>query len=141
MGAICHKEDRSRFPLHTRRGEHGHDAGEVRQMRAPGEGIVKDGNVSGVKLKAFDGGRDRMLHRSQMDGHVVAHGNGLPMPVKYCTRVVASFFNVWRKCGSAQRGTHLFGDRMEEILEYLEFGRINPHCKSAPDLDFCPRGI
>ncbi len=62
-----------------------------------------------------------------MHRHVVSHGNDLTTAVENRARVIAALFDVGREGGSLERGSHLFGDGVIEILEDLEFDRIAAH--------------
>jgi hypothetical protein len=55
---------------------------------------------------------------------VIAHGNDLARGIEDGAGVVAALLNVGRKRSAAQRGSHLFGDGMVEILEDFEFDGI-----------------
>ena len=55
-----------------------------------------------------------------MNGHVVAHGEDAARGVKYGAGVIAALFDVGGKCGTTERRSHLFRDRMKEVLENLQ---------------------
>jgi hypothetical protein len=52
--------------------------------------------------------------------------------VKNRTRVVAALLDVRRKRRPAQRGAHLLGDGVIQVLEDLKFDRIAPHEAIVP---------
>jgi hypothetical protein len=58
---------------------------------------------------------------------VVAHRDHLAVAIKYRAGLIAPLFDVGRKRGPPQRGAHLLGNGVEEILEYFEFDRIAGH--------------
>src|SRR5579862_3415063 len=66
-----------------------------------------------------------------MDGHVVAHGEDLAGGVKHGAGVVAPLLDVGRKRGTAQCRSHLFRDRMEEVLENFEANRVDLHRRGS----------
>ena len=47
--------------------------------------------------------------------------------VEYRARVIATLLDVRREGGAPQRSAHLFGNGVEEMLEYLELDRIKAH--------------
>ena len=59
-----------------------------------------------------------------MHWHVIAHRNDFAVTVEDRTGVVATLLDIWRKRSAAQRGTHLFRNRVIEVFENLEFNRV-----------------
>ena len=49
--------------------------GDIRKMRAPGEGIIEDGDVTRGKRYRRDRGLHRHGHGAQVHRHVIAHGD------------------------------------------------------------------
>ncbi len=96
------------------------DDGDVGEVRASAEGIVEHGDVAGREAQIGDGGAHRHRHRTQMHGHVIAHGESVAGGVEERARVVATLFDVGREGGATQRCAHLFGDGVEEMLENFE---------------------
>ncbi len=62
-----------------------------------------------------------------MHGHVIAHGKHVAGGVEERTGVIATLLDVGREGGAAQRGAHLFGDRVKEMLEDLELDGVGGH--------------
>src|SRR4051795_4745928 len=62
-----------------------------------------------------------------MHGHMVAHGDDLSFAVEHRARIVSPFFDVRRESGTPQGGSHLLGDGVIDVLEYLEFDGIPLH--------------
>src|SRR5580698_1673625 len=112
--------------------------GDVRQMRSTCEGIVEDGNVSGLKVD----GRNRSLHRhrhgAEVYRHVVSHGDDAALAVEHCAGIIATLLDIWRKRGPAQCGAHFLGNRMHCALEDRKFHRINflrTHARSLSPIE------
>jgi hypothetical protein len=62
-----------------------------------------------------------------MHRHVVAHGDDFPLAVEDRAGIIAPFFDVGGKCGTAQRGAHFLGNGVEEVLEDFQFDGVAPH--------------
>src|SRR5262249_37668894 len=77
----------------------------------------------------LDRGRHRHRHRSEMNRHVVAHGDHFAAAVEYRTGIIATLLDVGRERGSAQRRPHFLGYGVIEILEDLEFDGVAPHAR------------
>src|SRR4030095_9278457 len=88
-------------------------------------GIVKNDHVPGLDVPRFERGLDRKRHRAQVHRHVIALRNHLALRVKQGAGIVAALLDVWRKCRSLQRGTHLFSDGVEQAVENFELYRID----------------
>jgi hypothetical protein len=61
---------------------------------------------------------------------VIAYRDHLASGVKYRARVIAALFDIGRKSGAAKRCSHLFGNRVKNVLEYLKLNRIARHGES-----------
>jgi hypothetical protein len=72
----------------------------------------------------FNRGGDGHGHGAEVDGHVIAHGNDLSRRIEDGAGVVAALFDVGRKGGAAESGSHLFSDGVVEVLEDLEFDGV-----------------
>ncbi len=62
-----------------------------------------------------------------MNRHVVTHRNYFSVAVEHRAGVVPALLDVGRKRRPPQRGTHLLGDGVVDVLEDFEFDRIAPH--------------
>ncbi len=130
IGVVRAIGDVEQRPRRTRR-EDGHHHRQVGQVRAPGVGVVQQGDVSGAELECAQRGLDRHGHRAEMDGHVVAHGKDISRGVENGAGIVAALLDVGRKRGTAERGAHFFRDRVEEIFENFEAYGIHSHRRGS----------
>ena len=103
---------------------HRHHQRDVGKVRAPYERVVEHNDIARRKFALRHRRRDRHRHRTQVHRHVIAHGDNLARGIEDGARVVAALFDVGRKRRAAQRGSHLFRDRVVQVLEDLEFDRI-----------------
>ena len=101
--------------------------GDVGQMRAAAEGIVQHGDVAGCERELVNGGAHRHGHGAEMHRHVIAHGECVAIGIEERTGVIATLFDVGGEGGAAERGAHLFGDGVEEMLEDIELDGIERH--------------
>jgi hypothetical protein len=91
-------------------GEYGRDEGDVRKVGSAPERIVQAGHVPRVK---FTEGLQRLGHAhghgTEMDGHVVAHGDGSPAGIEKGAGVVLALLDVGREGGPLECSPHLLG--------------------------------
>ncbi len=106
---------------------HGRDQRDVGQMRSSAERIVQHDHVAGTHVAGGNCGAHRHGHRSQVDRHVIAHGNHFASAVEHGARIIAPLFDVRRKRCAPKRRAHLLGDGVEEILEDFQLDRIGLH--------------
>jgi hypothetical protein len=59
-----------------------------------------------------------------MHWHVVAHGDDISGGIEDRAGVVAALLDVGREGSAAERGAHLLGDGVVQVLENLELDRI-----------------
>ena len=59
-----------------------------------------------------------------MHWHVIAHRDHLARAVEHRARIIATLFDIRRERSSTQRRTHLFGDRVKDVLKNLELDGI-----------------
>src|SRR5262245_16683841 len=59
------------------------NGGDVRQVRTAPERIVENHNVAGFELEGTNCFSNGERHRTEMNRHVVAHGNGFAVAVVY----------------------------------------------------------
>src|SRR3984957_21334113 len=64
-----------------------------------------------------------------MHGHVIAHSDDIAKMIENSAGVIATFFDIWRKRSTAQRGAHLFGHRMRGALKQRQFDGIDGLCR------------
>ncbi len=100
---------------------------DVRQMRPAAKGIVQHDHVAGAECKTRNGRSHRHRHRAQMHGHVIAHGDHFTAGIKDGAGIVPPLFDIGRKCGTTQRGPHLLGDGVVNILEDFQLDGILSH--------------
>src|SRR6185437_5085516 len=89
----------------------------VRQVRPAVVGVVQDSDVAGFERELVERRADGHRHRSEMHGHVVAHGDYVAAAVKYRARIVAPLFDIRREGGTPERRAHLFGYGMKYVAE------------------------
>ena len=70
-------------------------------------------------------GRDRVGHRSQMDGKVLGLGDHPPAGIEDGGRAVAPLLDVGGVRGANERRAHLLGDAAKRSREHLEAGRVD----------------
>ena len=83
-------------------------------------------NVTGlyITLVGIDHGPDRFTHGSQVDGYVWRIGDEIAPGVEQSAGKVQAFLDVHGVRGILQGDAHLFGNRHEKVIEYLEHDRI-----------------
>ncbi len=107
---------------------HHREVGKVRPSRVR---IVEQRDVAGPKPERGDCGSDRHRHRSQVDRHVIAHGEDLSTAVKHRAGIVAPLLDIGRERGPAQRRAHFFRHRVKEILEDFQARGIDLHWRGS----------
>ena len=95
----------------------GRDHGDVGQMGSATIGIVEKSHIAGRETERRENRGDRHRHRSQVDRHVVAHGDQFSVGGEDCGGVVAALFDVGRKRGAAKGRAHLDRDGMERVAD------------------------
>ena len=111
--------------------EDGGDQGDVGEMGAAAEGIVEDDDVAGLHAgDVVNGGADGHRHGAEMDGEMIALGDGAAYRIVDRAGVVEALFNVRAEAGAAEGDAHLFGDRDEDGFEDFEFDRVEDHGRS-----------
>jgi hypothetical protein len=97
---------------------------DIGKMRAPGVGIVQNHDIATLERERIHGRLDRHGHGAEMHRHVVAHGNDPALRIKDCAGVIAALDDIGRDRSAAQRGSHLFGNRMHGALKNRQSDRI-----------------
>ena len=77
--------------------EHTGDGRDIGQMSSAAEWIVQNGDVARFQIERTRGVLDRERHRAQMDGHVIAHGDGFAGCIVDGARIIAPLFNIRRE--------------------------------------------
>ena len=109
----------------------GHYHRQVGQVCSPGVRIVEQRDITRPKLECADGGSHRHGHRSEVDGHVIAHGEDLPSAVEHRAGIVATLLDIGRERRPAQSCAHFFRYRVKEILEDFQASWIDLHRRGS----------
>jgi hypothetical protein len=75
-------------------------------MRSSGKGIVQGRHITLPYRDLLQSRSHSHRHGPEMNRHVVSLRNYAPVPIKDRTRIVATFFDVWRESCPPQSNTH-----------------------------------
>ncbi len=99
----------------------GSDHGDVGQMRSAAIGIVEQRDIAGGEAEVGEDGSDGHGHGTEVDGHVVAHGDQFAFGGEDGGGVVAALLDVGREGGAAQGCAHLDSDGVERVADDGDF--------------------
>jgi len=120
MGAVGDVEGGTSVTAQEDRRDHG----DVGQMGSATIGIVEKSHIAGRETKRRENRTDGHRHRSEVDRHVVAHGDEFSVGGEDGGGVVAALFDVGRKRGAAKGCAHLDCDGVERVTNDGYFGWI-----------------
>ena len=106
--------------------KHGGDERDVRQVGAPGEGVVEHPRAALRVILAEHGG-DGGGHRAEVHGDVLGLHHHLPARVEQRGGAVAALLDVGRVRGADQRGAHLLAGGAQRAGEHLQLDRVEAH--------------
>ena len=107
-------------------GEHGGDDGDVREVRAAGEGVVEDPGVA-RRLVLVEYGRHGGGHRSQMHRDVLGLHHQLALGVEEGSGGVAALLDVGRVGRADEHHAHLVAGGAQRAEHHLESDRVELH--------------
>src|SRR5580658_1758431 len=96
-------------------------------MGSATERIIEHDHVSRRHLASRNRCPYRHWHRTQVHRYVVAHCDHFTFTIEHSAGIIATLLDIGRKRGTAQRGSHLLGNRVKKVLEDFEFDGIAPH--------------
>ena len=105
---------------------------DVGEMRAAMERVVEHHDVAGFHREGVDCGPHGQGHCAEVHGHVIALRDRLAAFVVDRARIIEALLDVRREARPAQRHAHFLRDRKKQVLEDLEFDRMDLHAPVPP---------